>query len=289
MLFFSGLGWALLPCLAIASSGGHLQTPRHVFAQLRVRNATASAESIVQMALVAVRERNRARLEHPKFNKEEFAPGPPTPELAPPLQYHDNSTLARRNLSSSEPSSAYTIPPEVVAAAKEVAESTDQTPLGDHESLAAAARDKYQDKSVNDTNSPEPQGTPEGKLAAWAGLGLEPSASNGSELAKRASGYWMIDMEQRGSSPYAPAGYQVWRNVKDFGAIGDGIHDDTAAINNAISSGGRCGPNCGSSTIFPAVVYFPPGTYLVSVPIIQYYNTQFLGDVRDLVCQTPVT
>ncbi|PKX98227.1 uncharacterized protein P174DRAFT_436617 [Aspergillus novofumigatus IBT 16806] len=26
------------------------------------------------------------------------------------------------------------------------------------------------------------------------------------------------------------------------------------------------------------MVYFPPSTYLISSPIIQYYNTQFLGD-----------
>jgi polygalacturonase len=65
----------------------------------------------------------------------------------------------------------------------------------------------------------------------------------------------------------------------DYGAKGDGVTDDTAAINRAISDGGRCGANCGSSTIYPAVVYFPPGTYLVSSSIIQYYNTQFLGDV----------
>jgi hypothetical protein len=69
----------------------------------------------------------------------------------------------------------------------------------------------------------------------------------------------------------------------DYGAKGDGVTDDTAAINLAISDGGRCGANCGSSTIYPAVVYFPPGTYLVSSSIIQYYNTQFLGDVRHLV------
>lgn len=72
---------------------------------------------------------------------------------------------------------------------------------------------------------------------------------------------------------------KVWRSVKDYGAKGDGKTDDTAAINRAISDGGRCGPECGASTKVPAVIYFPAGTYLVSSPIIQYYNTQFLGDV----------
>ncbi|MAD87367.1 MAG: hypothetical protein CL912_30785 [Deltaproteobacteria bacterium] len=35
----------------------------------------------------------------------------------------------------------------------------------------------------------------------------------------------------------------------------------------------------GSSTVVPAVIWFPSGTYLISTPLIQYYNTQFLGDV----------
>ncbi len=55
--------------------------------------------------------------------------------------------------------------------------------------------------------------------------------------------------------------------------------DDTAAINNAISSGGRCGPGvCQSSTTSPAVVYFPAGTYLLSSSIIDYYETQLIGN-----------
>jgi hypothetical protein len=67
--------------------------------------------------------------------------------------------------------------------------------------------------------------------------------------------------------------------VKDFGAVGDGVADDTAAINAAISSGGRCAPGtCGSSTTTPAIVYFPPGTYLVTAPIIDYYYTQIIGN-----------
>ncbi|KAI3194501.1 CAZyme family GH55 [Penicillium roqueforti] len=102
-------------------------------------------------------------------------------------------------------------------------------------------------------------------------------------LGKRASSsWWMATMVQRGANPYAPSGYKVWRNVKDYGAKGDGVTDDTAAINLAISDGGRCGASCGSSTIYPAVVYFPPGDYLVSSPIIQYFNTQILGDPIDL-------
>jgi glucan 1,3-beta-glucosidase len=28
-------------------------------------------------------------------------------------------------------------------------------------------------------------------------------------------------------------------------------------------------------------VYFPPGQYMISSPIIQYYYTQFIGDAND--------
>lgn len=104
------------------------------------------------------------------------------------------------------------------------------------------------------------------------------TGGRGDKAKRETDAYWMVKMQKLGRSPFAPAGYQVWRNVKDYGARGDGVTDDTAAINKAIADGGRCGENCGSSTIYPAVVYFPPGKYLVSSSIIQYYNTQFLGD-----------
>lgn len=58
--------------------------------------------------------------------------------------------------------------------------------------------------------------------------------------------------------------------------------DDTAAINKAVSDGQRCGQGCGSATISPALVYFPPGTYVVSGPIIQLYYTQFVGDAATI-------
>ncbi|KAI9644962.1 hypothetical protein NHQ30_006997 [Ciborinia camelliae] len=62
----------------------------------------------------------------------------------------------------------------------------------------------------------------------------------------------------------------------------DGVTDDTAAINAAISSGGRCGQGCSSTTTTPAVVYFPAGTYLISSSIIDYYYTQIIGNPNDV-------
>ncbi|KAK1458188.1 glucan 1,3-beta-glucosidase [Colletotrichum melonis] len=100
-------------------------------------------------------------------------------------------------------------------------------------------------------------------------------------LAKAA--YWMEDIAHQGISPYHPdPNYKVFRNVKDFGAKGDGVTDDTAAINLAISSGERCAPGkCKGETTSPATVYFPPGTYLISGSIIDYFYTQIIGDPTD--------
>lgn len=50
------------------------------------------------------------------------------------------------------------------------------------------------------------------------------------------------------------------------------------ALNAAITAGSRCGQGCDSSTVSPALVYFPPGTYMISAPIVQLYYTQFVGD-----------
>lgn len=108
--------------------------------------------------------------------------------------------------------------------------------------------------------------------------------SNQSAQANRTDQpFWFELIEHNGRATYNPNPdtYQVFRNVKDFGAKGDGVTDDTDAINKAISTGSRCGEGCGSSTISPAVVYFPPGTYLVSSPIISYYYTHLIGSAAD--------
>ncbi|CAI7632733.1 unnamed protein product [Penicillium viridicatum] len=103
------------------------------------------------------------------------------------------------------------------------------------------------------------------------------------EKTTAASSYWVADVKRQGVVPFAKStDYKIFRNVKDFGAKGDGSTDDTVAINKAISSGGRCGKGCDSSTTTPAIVYFPPGTYVVSKPIVQYYYTQIVGDAVEL-------
>ncbi|KAK3368572.1 pectate lyase superfamily protein-domain-containing protein [Podospora didyma] len=92
------------------------------------------------------------------------------------------------------------------------------------------------------------------------------------------SGYWLSSIERKGTVAFGDSSYKIFRNVVEFGAKGDGVTDDTEAINKAIAQGERCGEGCSSSTTTPALVYFPPGTYLVSKPIIQLYYTQLVGD-----------
>jgi hypothetical protein len=72
--------------------------------------------------------------------------------------------------------------------------------------------------------------------------------------------------------------FSDWHNVKDFGAIGDGVANDTAAIQAALDSGAG----------HPVVVYFPKGTYKVwpkpggfHALYINYNNITMLGDGRD--------
>lgn len=99
-----------------------------------------------------------------------------------------------------------------------------------------------------------------------------------------AGNYWYEQIRHNGISPFIPNGneWQVYRNVKThFGAVGDGIADDTAAIQAALDQGnatlsrktGKFG-----TTGAPAVVYFPKGTYRITKKINSYIDTVIMGD-----------
>ena len=60
-----------------------------------------------------------------------------------------------------------------------------------------------------------------------------------------------------------PSSYKLYRNVKDYGATGNGDVDDSKAINAAIADGKRCGKECGNTFSQGAIVYFPVGTSTV--------------------------
>ncbi|KAL2156618.1 hypothetical protein VTH82DRAFT_1363 [Thermothelomyces myriococcoides] len=120
--------------------------------------------------------------------------------------------------------------------------------------------------------------------AVLLALGLASSALAAPAPAPRQeSGWWVASIERQGAPAFnQDKSYKVFRNVRDYGAKGDGSTDDTDAINQAISDGNRCGEGCSSQTTTPALVYFPPGTYVVSKPIIPYYYTQLVGDAVSL-------
>ncbi|KIY68777.1 glycoside hydrolase family 55 protein [Cylindrobasidium torrendii FP15055 ss-10] len=119
-------------------------------------------------------------------------------------------------------------------------------------------------------------------------LGSACDAPLGAGAAAASDPFWLESIKHQGTAAFNPdpANYVVFRNVKDYGAVGDGSADDTEAINKAITDGDRCGGAdgniCNSTTITPAIVYFPSGTYSVSAPIIAYYTTQLIGDAKNL-------
>jgi hypothetical protein len=69
-------------------------------------------------------------------------------------------------------------------------------------------------------------------------------------------------------------------NVRDFGAIGNGIADDTAAINRAIQNVYLAAYN-GNTPITQRQIIVPAGNYLISGPILLPPNCTLRGDGKN--------
>src|SRR5262249_39193699 len=83
----------------------------------------------------------------------------------------------------------------------------------------------------------------------------------------------MSTLDQSFTGPMAS-----WKSVKDFGAVGDGVHDDTAAIQAALNALKNTTTNTWST------LYFPAGTYRITQQLTtartthnEYLGAQIIG------------
>lgn len=115
---------------------------------------------------------------------------------------------------------------------------------------------------------------------AWDQISLAPRLE-----AETATRYWLDEQDHTGNARgFAPFlgndfTYPVYRNVRAFGAVGDGNQDDTDALQNAINTDGKGGSRFRNEvTTRPAEVFVPGGTYLISRTVDLRLNTILIGD-----------
>lgn len=190
------------------------------------------------------------------------------------IGYESTSTVASIPVSS--PISTSTLvetPSSSIPYASEDSPITTRSPAFDH----SISRITYSTSDGDWTSSkPSPTGTPDCAAPYWLeNIKHQGLASFNDGTPNNGTSFSNGTLFNNRTSFSNVASYRVFRNVKDYGAKGDGITDDTAAINRAMTDGNRCAPSyCESSTITPAIVYFPSGTYVISRSIIDYYYTQ---------------
>ncbi|KAB5517285.1 pectate lyase superfamily protein-domain-containing protein [Coniochaeta sp. 2T2.1] len=207
-------------------------------------SALETALSIVQKAIAESAERNEARYKSPQRNKYRLRPGT---VVGPTIveRRSGQNFRARGDSNSAAPVPLLEITEEIANAAALVAEA---------DAMAAAGIFPNMTTTGNSTLT-----------------GRQTSSGT----------FWMASTARRGIVPWGDnSTYAVFRNVRDYGATENGVTDDTAAIKRAMMDGKRCGEKCHGSTIKNAIVYFPPGTYLVSTSIPLPFVTQVIGDAN---------
>lgn len=102
---------------------------------------------------------------------------------------------------------------------------------------------------------------------------IEHTGEAGLALVSTATGFELVDASSASGETVTATGSTTARtlssrfaeilNVKDFGAIGDGVTDDTSAVNAAFTQL-RALVDESSITAYSYFVYFPPGSYRVT-------------------------
>jgi hypothetical protein len=116
-------------------------------------------------------------------------------------------------------------------------------------------------------------------LTEYDVAGLQSAASNSYTFGGNAAGYTV----QTGTSSLSPVIRTLQDklddsvNLRDFGAIGNGVADDTAAINRAIQQ-----IYLSTAVDIEArtrrTIYFPGGTYIISTPLLIPPYARIVGD-----------
>lgn len=272
----------VLSCRGVAATelGSH---------EAKVRNEADSAATIVVAAQEAMAQANSDLLRNPRRNNRSGGGGTNT----------DSSAFG------------YTIPENVAQAASSLTQASSML-SGEAEDFGSIVDGLMQRFKVNtnDTNRiaqmllQDTSAIMAGTIATGYGhelpgtdphlvLGGISDNSSSSPLVRRQNGtmrdpiassaskqpYWMETMIHNSGA----AEYKSFRNVKDYGAKGDGMTDDTAAIQEAIADGRRADAGNGTGlTTKSATVYLPSGTYLVSGPLVVLAGTELVGNPQML-------
>jgi hypothetical protein len=208
--------------------GDHHLHHRHASLHHRSLDTNRTSDdpaALVKNALAALAKVNKDRTSNPNFNNFAFNKAQRakknTKSTATPLEYNktaESSHLRHRDTTTATPSGnrAYSIPTELARAAAIVAESTPNKPTGNHSNVASQIRKKY-GKGRRDTNTPHQALVHSNGLYDYISTGTSDEITIGndtsqSKIQKRdTSKYWMTTVEQNGQSPFAPAGYKVFR------------------------------------------------------------------------------